>query len=50
MNYGKLKVKLDELVDYENIVFSKMGYIEYYMMKELKKEVGNSLLEKVFFE
>ncbi|MFP9084235.1 ABC transporter permease, partial [Enterococcus faecalis] len=42
VNYGKLKAKPDELADYENTAFSKMGYIEYHTSKELKKEVGSS--------
>ncbi|MDU1980397.1 MAG: ABC transporter permease [Enterococcus casseliflavus] len=36
VNYGKLKAKPDELAEYENTAFSKMGYIEYYNSKKLK--------------
>ena len=35
INYGKLKGKPDELANYENTAFSKMGYIEYLSSKEL---------------
>lgn len=50
VNYGKLKAKPDELADYENTAFSKMGYIEYHTTKELKKEVGSSSSEKASSE
>lgn len=35
INYGKLKGKPDELANYENTAFSKMGYIDYLNTKEL---------------
>lgn len=35
VQYGKLKGKPDELAEYENTAFSKMGYIEYYNSKKL---------------
>lgn len=37
--YNKLKAKPDELLDYENTAFSKMGYIDYYNPKRLVDEV-----------
>jgi oligopeptide transport system permease protein len=39
-NYGKLKGKPDELANYENTAFSKMGYIEFLSSKELIDKVG----------
>ena len=35
INYGKLKGKPDELANYENTAFSKMGYIDYLPSKDL---------------
>ncbi|MHC5269174.1 ABC transporter permease [Enterococcus sp. LJL98] len=35
VNYGKLKGKPDELANYENTAFSKMGYIDFLSSKEL---------------
>lgn len=37
--YNKLKAKPDELLDYENTAFSKMGYIDYYNPKRLVDEI-----------
>ena len=35
VTYGKLKSKPDDMKDYENTAFSKMGYLDYYPSKEL---------------
>ena len=39
VTYGKLKSKPDDMKDYENTAFSKMGYLDYYPSKELVAEV-----------
>lgn len=45
VTYGKLKSKPDDMKNYENTAFSKMGYLDYYSSKELVKEVKKDFPE-----
>lgn len=40
-NYNKVANKPDEKVNYENTVFEKMGYIDYYDTKELIEQAAS---------
>lgn len=45
VTYGKLKSKPDDMKDYENTAFSKMGYLDYYPSKELLAQVKEDFPE-----
>ena len=43
--YSKLKAHPDELANYENTAFDRMGYIEYLDSRDLVKEVRKEYKE-----